>query len=146
MLPTRQKLKLQPPELITSWMPITLSHRGRLNITISVMTSQPCQFLGVFIISLCAVAPSMILKKTRFVCVEVLRPQSTHFILSPQHTHPAPCQFNSLIMLGLKTCQHLWVILCPFTEKVKKEIEEMKERDRSESEETETFPLCPYLL
>ena len=51
------------------------------------------------------------------------------------------------------TCQPLWVILCHLPEIGRKEIEEtvedMKERDRNESKETEeikTFPLYPYLL
>ena len=56
------------------------------------------------------------------------------------------------------TCQPLWVILCRFPEKGRKEIEEiveeMKEgqgrkRKMNESEETEeikTFPLYSYLL
>ena len=44
------------------------------------------------------------------------------------------------IVLGVMTHQPVWVILCPLSEKGRKqieEIEEMKERDRNESEETE---------
>ena len=40
-------------------------------------------------------------------------------------------QLQSLIVLGLMSLQHLWVILCRLPEKGRKEIvEEMKERDR----------------
>ena len=62
-------------------------------------------------------------------------------------------------MLGLTTCQSLWVILCHLPEKGRREIEEIEEemkgrdgeikRKMNESEETEkikTFPLYPYLL
>ena len=63
-----------------------------------------------------------------------------------------------LLCWGL-TCQPLWVILCPFPEKGRKEIGEIvaknesegqgRKRNRNECEETEemeTFPLYTYLL
>ena len=39
-----------------------------------------------------------------------------------------------MIVLGLMAHQPLWVILCHLPEKGRKEIEEMKERDREERE------------
>ena len=38
----------------------------------------------------------------------------------------------TLIVLGLETCQPLWVILSRLPEKGRKETVEMKERDREE--------------
>ena len=59
--------------------------------------------------------------------------------------------FRTLYCVGLRTHQPLWVILCILSEKGRKEIEEMKarnreERNRNESEKTEeikTFPRYP---
>ena len=41
-----------------------------------------------------------------------------------------------MIVLGLMTCQPMWVILCHLTEEGRKEIvQEMKERDRKKDEQ-----------
>ena len=52
----------------------------------------------------------------------------------------------NLIVLGLSKRQPLWVILYRLPEKGRKEIVEMKKKDREETEELETLPLYPYLL